>query len=77
MMEQVRFCAVWRKENWLGSSMNQFRLYGLRIYGFSGNMDNFWLVANGLSYKIFRIYGLPFGYMNFFEAIETSLRASK
>ena len=33
---------------------------------------------NGISYnKIFRIYGLDFGYMEFFEAIEAGLRGCK
>ena len=48
------------------SDMWNFRLYGTFLAGPE---------RNGISYNmIFRIYGLDFGYMEFFEAIEAGLR---
>ena len=58
MMEQVRLCAVWPTENWLGSSLNQIQsslliwstdIRSTRLYG------QFWAGPNHIAQFVTRI----------------------
>ena len=48
MMEQVRHCAVWPMENWLGSFLNQIQLWTTVRESYSRALEQLSLVKPGL-----------------------------